>query len=278
MAGMVSAEGEYQLYRELADWWPLISPLEEYAQEASYLGAVLASALGEDAGRTSPAVASTVLDLGCGGGHVAVHLKDRFDLTLLDLSDDMLAVSQRLNPECEHVQGDMRSARLGRQFDAVLAHDAIDYIITEADLRLVVATAFAHCRPGGMAAFVPDYVKDSFGELTGGGGGGTDQSGRKASFRERTWDPDPSDDWVQAEYEFMLKSADGAVQLIRETHRLGAFSHDTWAMSLCAAGFEPAPGFLPKSRFWPVPPGTEGRQDPLPGQRPENLFLARRPA
>ncbi len=254
---MTSAEGEYRLYRELASWWPLISPPEEYTQEAEYIAAVLEAAAHK---------VREVLDLGSGGGHVAAHLKDRFALTLLDISSDMLAVSRQLNPECTHVQGDMRTARLGRPFDAVLVHDAIDYVTTETDLRAVIGTAFAHCRPGGVAAFVPDYVKDTFSELTGTGGGGTDRAGRQASFRERTWDPDPADDWVQAEYEFTLRSADGAVEVISETHRLGAFSHATWFRLLSDAGFEPA--------GWPAP----GDDKPLPGRKPDNFFLARRSA
>ncbi len=165
-----------------------------------------------------------VLDLGSGGGHVALHLRDRFTLTLADISEDMLASSRRLHPRCRHVRGDMRTMRLEQDFDAVLAHDAIDYVTTQDDLAMVIATAFAHCRPGGIAVFVPDYVKDDFRALTGGGGGGDDGTGRRATFREQTWDPDPDDDWVQAEYEFILRAADGTAQVIKETHRLGAFS------------------------------------------------------
>jgi hypothetical protein len=40
-------------------------------------------------------------------------------MTLVDLSEEMLVVSRQLNPECQHHQGDMRTVRLGRTFDAV---------------------------------------------------------------------------------------------------------------------------------------------------------------
>jgi SAM-dependent methyltransferase len=226
--------GEYRVYGDLAEWWPLISPPEEYAEEAAHLAAVFGSAA---------VPVREVLDLGSGGGGVAVHLKNRLNLTLVDLSEEMLAVSRRLNPECEHIRGDMRTIRLDRAFDAVLVHDAIDYMTGEDDLRQVIETAYAHCRPGGIALFVPDHVADTFRELSGGGGGsGTD--GRQASFREWTWDPDPADDWVQAEYEFVLRAADSSVQVVRETHRLGAFSRATWLRLLGDAGFHTvaAPG------------------------------------
>ncbi len=222
--GMAS---DYRVYSDLAAWWPLISPPEEYTGEAAHLAELFGAA--EIAVRE-------VLDLGSGGGGVAVHLKDRLAMTLVDLSDEMLDVSRGLNPECEHISGDMRSIRLGRTFDAVLVHDAIDYMTTEDDLRQVIETTFAHCRPGGLAVFVPDHVADAFQPYSG-GGGGSDASGRQASFTEWTWDPEPDDGWIQAEYEFVLRSADATVQVVEETHRLGAFSRATWLRLLAEAGF-----------------------------------------
>jgi len=101
---------EHRFYGELADWWPLISPPEEYAEEAAQAATVLNSA--------SISVRE-VLELGSGGGHNAVHLKAHFAMTLVDLSEQMLEVSRVLNPECEHRQGDMRTLRLDRSYDAV---------------------------------------------------------------------------------------------------------------------------------------------------------------
>src|SRR5260221_427989 len=120
MAGMTGVPGEYRLYQDLAAWWPLISPVGEYAAEAAYLAAVF------------------------------------------------------------------------------------------------------HAGPGG--------------------GGSTDPDGRQGSFREWAWDPDPVDEWIQAEYEFVLRAADGTVQVVHEAHRLGAFHRDTWLRLLAAAGFEPEAG------------------------------------
>jgi SAM-dependent methyltransferase len=245
---------DYRVYSDLAGWWPLISPAAEYQEEAAALAAVFGSA---------GIPVREVLDLGSGGGGVAVHLAGRLALTLVDLSEEMLAVSRLLNPECEHVRGDMRTIRLGRVFDAVLVHDAVDYMTSEDDLRQVIETAYAHCRPGGIAVFVPDHVADAFRPYNGGGGGRGDD-GRQASFKEWTWDPDPADDWVQAEYEFVLRNADGTEQVVHEVHRLGAFRRATWLRLLGDAGFTTiAQGS-----------GARGYRDATRG----HLFTARRPA
>ena len=226
---MTGAGDGYSLYEELASWWPLISPPGEYRADAQMISELFGSA-------ADPV--RTVLDLGSGGGHVALYLKEGRSMTLVDASAQMLEVSRRLNADCIHVQGDMRTVRLGQTFDAVLVHDAIDYITSQEDLRLVIETAFAHCRPGGLAVFAPDHTAETFRASAGGGGGGDDGSGRQASFRERTSDPDPADDWILAEYEFTLREADGTVRVVPEEHRLGSFSRATWLSLLTAAGFE----------------------------------------
>jgi SAM-dependent methyltransferase len=219
---------DYSLYGELAGWWPLISPLAEYAEDAAAVRAVFAAAGTE---------VLTLLDLGSGGGHMALHLAGGRSMTLVDLSQQMLAVSRQLNPDCEHIQGDMLTIRLGRDFDAVLVHDAVDYVTTTEELRQVIRTAFDHCRPGGIAVFAPDHTAEEF-HRGSGGGGGHDGSGRLASFRERTSDPDPADDWILAEYEFTLRADDGTVRVVPEAHRLGCFRRATWLELLTEAGFQ----------------------------------------
>jgi SAM-dependent methyltransferase len=279
---MGETEADYRLYEELAEWWPLISPPAEYADEAVYLAAVLGAVSGGtdsggtdsggvDSGRAGPDAVPTMLDLGSGGGHNATHLKRHFAMTLVDLSEQMLTVSRQLNPECAHVRGDMRTIRLDQAFDVVLVHDAVDYMTTEDDLALAIETAFRQCRPGGIALFVPDHTAESFRAGYGAGegtGGGSDATGRQASFREVASDPDPGDDWIQVEYEFRLRSADGTIAVVRETHQLGAFSRAAWLRLILAGGFEALPasdGLL----------GAAGVS--VPGRRPRNLFLGRRP-
>ena len=215
-------------YGDLAPWWPLISAPDEYVEEAAFVAELLAGA--EPPTRT-------VLELGSGGGNNAHHLQQRFAMTLVDLSEQMLAVSRELNPDCEHLQGDMRTLRLGRSFDAVFVHDAIEYMTTEADLRAAVATAYEHCRPGGVAVLVPDDIAENF-EPSTEHGGRDDADGRGVRYLSWSTDPDPADTTTTTEYAFLLRSPDGSVQVAHDTHTLGLFGRETWLRVLSEAGFE----------------------------------------
>jgi SAM-dependent methyltransferase len=216
------------LYDELAEWWPLLSAPEEYASEAAEYLRLLRGAV------DGPLEA--VLELGSGGGNNASHLKRDLRMTLVDLSPGMLAVSRRLNPECEHLEGDMRSVRLGRTFDAVFVHDAIAYLTSEEDIRAAIATVAEHCRPGGAMLLVPDFVAESFTE--GAEHGGHDGPDRALRYLHWWWDPDPRDATHLADFAYLLRSRDGSVEVRGDRHVCGLFARRTWLGALDEAGIE----------------------------------------
>ncbi|MCA9319442.1 MAG: class I SAM-dependent methyltransferase, partial [Planctomycetes bacterium] len=151
-----------KLYDELAEWWPLLSPTEDYLEEAQELLALV--------DRLARQPVHRLLELGCGGGSLAHQLRDRFDLTLSDRSPAMVRESRRLNPDCEHVVADMRTIDLDRRFDAVLIHDAVMYLTGRADLRAAFEAARRHLHPEGLLVVMPDVVKERFEPGTDHGG------------------------------------------------------------------------------------------------------------
>jgi hypothetical protein len=143
----------------------------------------------------------------------------------------------------------------------VFVHDAVDYMTTEDDLRQAIETAYAHCRAGGLALFMPDHTAETF--APGSDHGGSDApDGRGARFLDWTYDPDPGDGWIVTEYAFLLRDADGSVRAVHETHRTGCFATELWLGLLAGAGFEPRV----------VVERTDEQREP------RRLFVAARPA
>jgi SAM-dependent methyltransferase len=213
-----------RLYSEFASWWPLLSPPSHYVEEAADL-------LPHLLGGADAAAPLTLLELGSGGGSLAYHFKHHFTLTLTDRSPDMLAVNKAVNPECEHILGDMRSLDLGREFDRVLIHDAIMYATEPESVRATLRTAVRHCRPGGRVIVVPDCVRETF-EPSTDHGGEDGPDGRALRYLEWSWDSDPEDSTFDVVYALVLREANGEIRLERDHHREGCFPRADW-LSWC---------------------------------------------
>ena len=217
-----------RLYSEFASWFHLLTAPSSYVEEAEFAQRTMIEA--------GSAPIRTVLELGAGGGNNAFHLKAHFEMTLTDLSPSMLEHSRAINPECEHIQGDMRSLRLDRQFDAVFVHDAVCYLTTRDDLLACMRTVHTHCKPGGVALFMPDFVQERFKSSVHHGG----HDGNRRSLRYFEWifDPDPTDTTYTNDFAYMLREGNGPVRVEHDTHIMGLFSRQEWLQWLHAAGFE----------------------------------------
>jgi SAM-dependent methyltransferase len=217
------------LYRDLAEWYPLLTPVGDYAEEAAFYRRLF------EAHCKQPP--RTLLDLGSGGGHNAAHLKAALACTLVDLEPAMLELNRRLNPECEHIQGDMRSLRLKRVFDCVLVHDAVSYMTSRTDLASAIATACAHTAPGGVALFQPDFVTETF--TPGTETGGSDANGCALRYLEWRWVPDSKSDMYVTDMAYILRDVNGAAKVIHDRHVMGLFPKTVWLELIAAAGLEP---------------------------------------
>ena len=242
MSERMAADDAPRLYTDLAAWYHLLTAPHEYVEEATiYRNLITEIAPG----------ARTILELGTGGGANASHLKAHYAMTLTDVSEPMLNMSRRINPDCEHIVGDMRTLRLDRTFDVVMIHDAIDYMTTEEDLKAAIATSVAHCEPRGMVLLLPDHTKGTFEEGTD-HGGNDDEAGRGVRYLEWTWDPDPSDTTYLTDYAYLLRAENGDVEAVHDRHTCGLFPNATWLQLMERAGLEPSHRLLEHSE---APPG-----------------------
>jgi len=222
-----------RLYDDLAHLWPILSPPEHYFADAAVLRGLMEKHF---AGSTDPR--RSVLELGAGGGHTLVHLADDYDCTAVDLSEPMLAHCKQLVPKAQAVVGDMRSVRLDKTFDVVLIHDAVDYMLSESDVKQALETAAAHLEPGGLCVIAPTYTRETFidGEVAD---DGTTTESEDLTYFSYVHDPDPKDDTFEMILLYLIRNMKTrAVELIEDRHTCGLFSNEQWLAWMGDAGFD----------------------------------------
>ncbi len=216
-----------RLYGELSWLWPLFSPPEDYVEEACHWRTLLRELLGPGS--------HSVVELGSGGGHNLSHLTPDFDAVAVDLSEEMLELSRKLNPGVEHIPGDMRSIRLGRVFDAVLIHDGISHITSETDLTAVFETAACHLRPGGVVIAAPDWFRETFKSIWTAECSYSSEDMGLTAF-EYLHDPDPDDTVIEALLTFIIDRG-GVCEIEHDRMLLGLFPMALWRKVIRSAGF-----------------------------------------
>ena len=144
------------VFADYARYYNLLYRDKDYAGETAFVLDVL---------RTHGCVPETVLDLGCGTGRHAMEMaKQGVHVTGVDMSETMLSLGRTMLGEIasadypslmpELLQGDARTVRLNKKFDAVFSlFHVMSYQNTEEDVLAVMETARAHLKPGGLFLF-----------------------------------------------------------------------------------------------------------------------------
>lgn len=217
-----------RLYNDLTDLWTVASPPEDYAAEADAIAHLLQDHCGQRR--------LNLLELGCGAGGVLAHLSPPHVAVGVDLSPAMIERSRTVNPDVEHHVADMRTMRLGRTFDVVLAHDSLDYMITEADLAAAIATAAAHLDSGGLFLPAASYVTETFAEHET----ATDhhEAARGLALTHLSHvRRHPTGTGIELTL-LLLAREDDNLRIETDRHHCGLHPMDTWLALLDAAGFD----------------------------------------
>jgi SAM-dependent methyltransferase len=138
-------------FEHYADYYDLLYHDKHYEAECDFLEQIFA--------RYAQHPIRTILDLGCGtGGHALPLAKRGYLVTGVDLSEHMLERARQKAAEAglniRFHQGDIRTIKLDRTFDAVIAMFAvISYQTGNEDLGAAFRTARRHLEPGGLFVF-----------------------------------------------------------------------------------------------------------------------------
>jgi SAM-dependent methyltransferase len=217
-----------RLYGDLAWTWSIISPPDNYVEESETFARTIK--------KYSKIESKTLLHLGCGGGHNDYTFKKYFEVTGVDISEKMLELARKLNPEVEYRIGDMRSIRMEERFDAVIILDSINYMRTEDELRTAFLTAYEHLKSGGAFLTLPEMWR---GKSKQNQTNVTDRSKGdvEIAFIENYYDPDIDDTECEGTFIFLIRRK-GKLEIQTDHHVFGLFELETWRKLLREVGFE----------------------------------------
>jgi SAM-dependent methyltransferase len=213
-------------YGDLAWTESIITSPTEYADETQfYVNLIKENAQTE---------IKTLLHLGCGAGGHDYIFKKHFKVIGVDISEKMLEIARKTNPEVTYVHGDMRSVDLNERFDVVAIPDSIDYMATLPELRKSIVAACKHMMPGGVLLIVVK-TREEFRENNFCYTGVKDDV--EITIFENNYIPKQDPSTYEATLVFLIRQ-EGKLSVHTDNHRLGLFSQAQWLILLRDAGLK----------------------------------------
>jgi SAM-dependent methyltransferase len=182
--------------------------------------------------RNSSQALRTLLHLGCGAGGYDGVFKQHFAVTGVDISRGMLDMARLRHQDIEYIEGDMRTVRLGREFDAVAIPDSIDYMGSLPELRMAIETAVTHLKPGGILLVVgktKEIFRDNNFVYTG------EQEDLHVTLLENNYINRYRPHTYEATLVYLIRRR-GELTIHTECHMLGLFSQAVWEKVFTEAG------------------------------------------
>jgi SAM-dependent methyltransferase len=178
--------------------------------------------------------ASTLLDVGCGTGLHLSHLRERFNVEGLDLSQEMLEIARARCPGVPLHQGSLVEFSLGRRFDVVTClFGSIAYVGDQGGLDRAVKRLVDHLQTGGLLIVEPWLMPERFvsGRLVLDAVNDPDLKVVRMYVTERQGDVSIYDST------YLVGTLEG-VTSFRERQEIGLFGDDVYRQAFSEAGVE----------------------------------------
>jgi SAM-dependent methyltransferase len=219
-------KNKWKAYNKLAWTESLVYPPSEGVKEIELFTKLIKE--------NSKIKTKTLLHIGCGSGIYDYTFKKHFKVTGVDISEKMLQIAIKRNPEVVYHLGDMRTIELGKKFDAVAIPESIGYMTTTKDLRKTIVTASKHLKPGGVLLLLVNLKEkfkpnnfvytDSKGDI-------------EITIFENNYILNNNDSMYEATIIYLIRTK-GKLEIHTDVHTLGLFDKKTWCSLLQKEGFD----------------------------------------
>jgi len=106
---------------------------------------------------------STLLDIACGTGAQAAYLQDKFTVTGIDISDEMLEIAKNKVKNAVFINADMCDFNLDSRYDVIInLYGSIGQVKSLESMQKAMKCAFKHLNQGGIFILTPWSTRESF--------------------------------------------------------------------------------------------------------------------
>lgn len=138
--------GDEKLYSRFAAYYDKIYRNVDYTGESEFIKFA--------AKKHKSSSGIDLLDMACGTGSHAEMLKDSFNITGIDINEDMLELARQKVPKVNFILGDMKDLKHEADFDVITCiFSAIHYNKNYSELERTLRNFYQHLNEGGILIY-----------------------------------------------------------------------------------------------------------------------------
>jgi ubiquinone/menaquinone biosynthesis C-methylase UbiE len=144
-----------QLYEKYAEYYDKIYAYVDYKGESEFINWAV------NKHKTSSGI--ELLDVACGTGSHALILKKSFNITGVDINENMLKIARKKVSGVDFIHGDMKKLEIGSKFDVIICiFSAIHYNSNYSELEYTLTNFYNHMKNGGILIFDLSFNTDNW--------------------------------------------------------------------------------------------------------------------
>jgi ubiquinone/menaquinone biosynthesis C-methylase UbiE len=215
------------MYGDFADIYDLIYSNLDYKKSAKKVKKLIK--------KHKKVKGNKLLDVACGTGKHLSFLKNEFDCTGIDISNEMLDLAREKYNGIRFLQADMVNFDLNEKFDAIIClFSSIGYVRTHENLKKTLHNFVNHLKPGGVLIMEPWLTKSI--AIDGLASMDTYSSENIKIARQSV--SKIEGDIIRFDMHYLVAKKGEDVTYIKDRHELGLFDIDQTVKIMQSAGFE----------------------------------------